>query len=181
MAARGVGNNMALPTKIILAISSAAFKKFLDMYGEEIIAYASRRGEEVVRTYGPPAARWTAAKGSELYSAVAPRAGSAISRLSAVSGRSAKGAVIPSEDETDDGRLSLLLFGSLAGSLAVIGAYVRAAAAVGREQLGNVSDEQIGAVAVALWRMQNRNTFLGRRVRRLIWRGQEIENAKQKT
>jgi hypothetical protein len=63
----------------------------------------------------------------------------------------------------------------------VIGAYVRAAAAVGREQLGNVSDEQIGAVAVALWRMQNRNTFLGRRVRRLIWRGQETENAKQIT
>ena len=37
---------MALPAKIIITLSSFAFRKFLDRYGEDIIEYAGRRGGE---------------------------------------------------------------------------------------------------------------------------------------
>ena len=57
------------------------------------------------------------------------------------------------------------------GDLGRIGAYVRAMADLGADQLRNLSDEQIGAIAVSLWRTQNRDSFLGRRVRRAFWRG----------
>ena len=40
---------------------------------------------------------------------------------------------------------------------------------LGAEQLRNMSDEQIGAIAVALWRSQNRDSVIGRRVRRAFW------------
>ncbi len=161
---------MSLPVKIAITLSSFAFQKFLDRYGEEILAYASQRGEEAVRTYGPQVVRWTADTGSSVYGRVAPRASSAASRISAVTGRPAEKGIVPGADETEDGRLSTLLFGPFAGRLAWIGAYLRAAAHLGAEQLSGVTDEQIGAAAVALWRTQNRDSFLGRRVRKRLWK-----------
>jgi hypothetical protein len=161
---------MSIPAKIVITVSTFAFQKFLDRYGEDILAYATNRGEELVREYGPQAVRWTTDTGSKTYAKVTPIATSALTRLSATVGRPAKGAVIPGVDETEDGRLATMLFGSYAGDLERIGAYVRSAAKLGVEQLRNLDDEQIGAIAVALWRAQNRDSFIGRRVRRAIWK-----------
>ena len=160
---------MSLPRKIAVGLSSYAFQKFLDRYGEQIVAYASERGEEVVREYGPRAVNWTAAAGSSAYEIVAPRAAGAVSKLSTMAGRPAGGAVIPAAGDPENGRLAIMLFGSFAGSLGRIGAALRETAAVGAAQLGNLSDEQLGAIAVALWRAQNRDGFLGRRVRKIFW------------
>ena len=165
-----LANIMSLPMKVVIGLSSFAFQKFLDRYGEEIVAYASRRGEEVVREYGPQAVRWTAETGSNAYARVAPHATSAVSKLSAITGRSAKGAIIPGADEPETGRLSTMVFGPFAGDLSRIGAYVRAVADQGADQLRNLSDEQIGAIAVGLWRAQNRDSLLGRRLRRMFWK-----------
>ena len=46
---------------------------------------------------------------------------------------------------------------------------MRAVAGLGADQLRNLSDEQIGAIAVGLWRSQNRDSLLGRRLRRMFW------------
>lgn len=160
---------MSIPTRIIIGLSSFAFQKFLDRYGEEILEFATTRGEEVVREYGPKAVHWTADRGNDVYEAVAPRAAGAVSKISAMAGRPAKGAVIPAADDPESGRLATMLFGPFAGELGRIGAYVRSVADLGAEQLRGMSDEQIGAIAVGLWRSQNRDSFLGRRVRKLFW------------
>lgn len=161
---------MSIPAKVIITISSFAFQKFLERYGDDIVAFASTRGEELVREYGPQAARWTAETGSKTYARVAPLATGAVSRVSALAGRPAKGAVIPGADEADESRLPTMLLGPFAGDLGRIGAYVRAAVEMGADQLRNLDDEQIGAIAVALWRMQNRNDIIGRQVRKRFWR-----------
>ena len=161
---------MSIPAKIVISLSSFALQKFLDRYGEDIVAYASSRGEELLREYGPQAVRWTAETGSSAYAKVAPRASSAISTISAKTGRPAQGAVIPGEDETDSGRLSTMIFGPFAGDLSRVGSYVRAVAGLGVDQLRNLSDEQIGAIAVGLWRAQNRDNLIGRRLRRSFWK-----------
>lgn len=162
---------MSIPAKIIIGLSSFAFQKFLDRYGEEILEFATTRGEEVVREYGPQAVRWTADRGNDVYDAVAPRAAGAVSKLSVMAGRPAKGAVIPAADEAESGRLATMLFGPFAGDLGRIGAYVRAVIDLGTDQLRNLSDEQIGAIAVSLWRSQNRDSILGRRLRKAFWKG----------
>lgn len=160
---------MSLPAKIVIGLSSYAFRRFLDRYGEEIIAYASTQGEEFVRVYGPKAVRWTAETGRNAYARVAPRASLIVSRVAARGGLSSKGVVIPGAEESEPNRLSTMLFGAYAGNLQQVGAAVRAAAQAGAAQLGNLSDEQIGAAAVTLWRMQNRDGLLGRRLRKTFW------------
>lgn len=157
--------------KIVVGLSSYALQKFLDRYGDEIVAYATRRSEEAVREYGPVVARWTAEKGTQLYAAAAPRATDALSRLAALRRRPAGGVILPGKDESDSGRLAMMLFGPFAGDLELIGAYVRAAAQAGADELRNLSDEQIGAIAVSLWRAQNLDNVLGRRLRRRFWGG----------
>ena len=161
---------MSIPARIVITISSFAFTKFLDRYGEDILEYAATRGEELVQEYGPQAARWTAETGGKAYAKVAPLAADAVSRLAVLAGRPSKGVVIPGMDAAEDGRLSTMLLGPYAGDLGRIGAYVRTAAELGAQQLRNLDDEQIGAIAVALWRMQNRDSFIGRRVRKAFWR-----------
>lgn len=160
---------MSIPAKIIIGLSSYAFRKFLDRYGEDILEFATTRGEELVRDYGPVAVRWTADRGLEFYEVVAPRAASAVSKISAVASRPAKGAIIPGVDDPEGSRLPTMLFGPLAGNLEQIGAYLRDMAGLGAEQLRSLSDEQIGAIAVALWRSQNVDNFIGRRVRKTFW------------
>ena len=160
---------MSLPAKIIIGLTGYAFQKFLDRYGEEIIAYAARRGEEAVREYTPIVARWTADKGTQFYGFAAPRAADAFSRLSALRGRPASGALVPGAEESDGRRLSTMVFGPFAGSLEQIGAIVRATAVAGIDELRSISDEEIGAIAVSLWRAQNMDTRLGRRLRRRLW------------
>ena len=162
---------MSIPAKIIIGLSSFAFQKFLDRYGDDILEFATTRGEEFVREYGPQAVRWTADRGNEVYEVVAPRAAGAVSKLSALAGRSAKGVTIPGADDPENGRLATMLFGPYSAELGRIGAALRAAADLGAEQLRNLSDEQIGAIAVTLWRTQNRDSFLGRRIRKTFWKG----------
>ena len=161
---------MSIPAKIIIGLSSYAFRKFLDRYGEDILEFATTRGEEFVREYGPVAVRWTADRGLEFYDVVAPRAAGAVSKISAVASRPAKGAVIPGVDDPEGSRLPTMLFGPFSGELAQIGAYLRDLAGLGAEQLRSVSDEQIGAIAVALWRSQNLDNLIGRRMRRTFWK-----------
>ncbi|MFN2252655.1 MAG: hypothetical protein ACK2U6_00330 [Candidatus Promineifilaceae bacterium] len=160
---------MSIPARIVITISSYAFTKFLDRYGEDILEYATSRGEEFVQDYGPQAVRWTAETSSKAYEKVAPLAAGAVSRLAVLAGRPSKGAVIPGVDEAEENRLSTMLLGPYAGDLGRIGAYVRSAAQMGAQQLRSLDDEQIGAIAVALWRMQNRDSFIGRRVRKAFW------------
>ena len=160
---------MSIPAKIIIGLSSFAFQKFLDRYGEDIIEFATIRGEEFVRVYGPQAVRWTAETGSSAYAKVAPRATGAVSKLSAAAGLPAKGAVVPGADEEEVSRLATMIAGPFAGNFAAVGAYLRAVAGLGADQLRNLSDEQIGAIAVGLWRSQNRDSLLGRRLRRMFW------------
>ena len=92
-----------------------------------------------------------------------------MSKLSAVASRPAKGAVIPGVDDPEGSRLPTMLFGPFSGELAQIGVYLRDIAGLGAEQLRSVSDEQIGAIAVALWRSQNFDNVIGRRVRKTFW------------
>jgi aminoglycoside/choline kinase family phosphotransferase len=161
---------MSIPTKIIIGISSFAFQKFLDRYGEDILEVATTRGEDFVREYGPQAVRWTADRGNEVYELVAPRAAGVVSKVAVMAGLSAKGVVIPGVDDPENGRLATMLLGPYSGDLSRIGAALRAAAGLGVEQLRNLNDEQLGAVAVALWRMQNRDNVIGRRLRKRFWR-----------
>jgi hypothetical protein len=161
---------MSIPTKIIIGVSSFAFQKFLDRYGEDILEVATTRGEDFVREYGPQAVRWTADRGNDVYQFVAPRAVGAVSKLAAMAGRPAKGAVIPGVDDPENGRLATMLLGPYAGDLSRIGATLRATAGLGVDQLRNLNDEQLGAIAVALWRMQNRDNVIGRRLRKRFWK-----------
>jgi hypothetical protein len=161
---------MSIPAKIIIGLSSFAFRKFLDRYGEDILEFATTRGEDFMREYGPQAVRWTADRGNDVYEFVAPRAAGTVSKLSAIAGRPAKGAMIPGVDDPDQGRLATMLFGPYAGELSQIGATLRAAAGLGIDQLRTLNDEQIGAIAVALWRLQSRDNLIGRRLRKTFWK-----------
>ncbi|MFN2143194.1 MAG: hypothetical protein ACK2U5_22090 [Candidatus Promineifilaceae bacterium] len=161
---------MSIPTRIIITVSSFAFQKFLKLYGDDIVEIATTRGEDFVREYGPQAVRWTADRGSDFYGIVAPRAAGAVSKLSALAGRPAKGAVIPGVDDPEDGRLATMLFGPYSGDIARIGATLRAAAGMGIDQLQNLNDEQIGAIAVTLWRLQSGDNPIGRRLRKRFWK-----------
>ncbi len=161
---------MSIPAKIIISVSSFAFQKFLDRYGEDILEFTTTRGEDFVREYGPLAVRWTADRGNDVYEFVSPRAAGAVSKLSALAGRPAKGVVIPGVDDPEKGRLATMLLGSYAGELSRIGATLRAAAGLGADQLRNLNDEQIGAIAVALWRLQSRDNLVGRRLRKAFWK-----------
>ena len=155
--------------KIAIGVSSYALQKFIERYGDEILAYASERGEEMVREYGPQVVRWTANRGTQVYGVVAPRAADAAGRLAAIARRPSAGAVIPGAEEDESRRLVVTLFGPFAGTLEQIGAVVRAAlvaaAGAGAERLRDVSDAEIGALAVALWRAGSRESLAGRRIR----------------
>jgi hypothetical protein len=78
--------------------------------------------------------------------------------------------VIPGVDDPEDGRLATMLFGPYSGDIARIGATLRAAAGMGIDQLQNLNDEQIGAIAVTLWRLQSGDNPIGRRLRKRFWK-----------
>jgi hypothetical protein len=155
--------------KIIIGVSGFAFRRFLDLYGDEIVAYASRKGEDAARQYGPQVVRWTADTSRTLYGAVSPRAADLLARVKARRGGKASGVILPGADDEDSSRLGTMLAGPYADDLQRIGAYVRSAADFGVEQLRTLSDEQLGAIAVAFWNAQNRDGRLGRRLRSMIW------------